>query len=201
VLSDAAFASVLTSTFQARLLLPQLKPPVIDNVQANRDNAAQADAKQAQQNADTRDANVRRADARQAAIQAAAQRAIAASVISAPQASKEAIRTDRIVDRLSISSVSEIAQETLVNQVSPSGGVQTKQTAAINRPLTTYSASDLAIAKQAAKANVDVLLASTPVAVNVPPAKTQHRVAVQQYNRNAAPSSTKTTSSGVNIRA
>ncbi len=126
MLSDAAFASALTSSYRANLLLPQLKPPVKDTARANRDAASRADAKQ-QQNADQRKADARNAAARQSAASAAraaegrrltrasqAQAAARANELrAAADTNRAAIQT---ADRVTLNSVSEIAQRTLAGQ-------------------------------------------------------------------------------------
>jgi len=207
VLSDAAFVSVLTSSYRANLLLPQLKPPVSDVSQANRDAVARADAQQARQNANNRQLSVnaaKRTDAQYLAT-ASLERAALLRIASRPVS-----KGPPQVDRVTISRVSEIAKETLANAVLssakgafvPAPEVRVAESAP---PKTHYSPRDIAVVQSAAPVAAPVLA----LVAGMPQSTISRRdIVAQQYRSNdALPASAAVSqgggsaSSGVNVRA
>jgi len=203
VLSDAALSSVLISSYRAKLLLPQLKPPVNTTSQVNRDAAARAED---QQNADKQQSavnNAKRIDAQNltaAALDRAAnlQRQIDSSPPPSPLPKRQPP-----ADRVTISRVSEIAPSTLANVSEPLEKAVPAEVvrAAISEAPKVYTPR--AVTKPAVVDESSVSLPPSSATI-----VSSNRVAVQQYQRNAFSSSSGgeasqqgSASSGVNVRA
>jgi len=200
VLSDAAFASVLTSSYRAKLLLPQLEPPVNTVSQVNRNAAARAEE---QQNADKRQSAVndaKRIDAQHLTAAALDRAAVLQRQLASAPLSKAPPPTDRVT----ISRVSEIAQQTLANvKASSEKGVLAEVVRAV-----ASEASKVYTPRTVARRTVVV-----EPAVALPPPTTatfasSNAIATRQYQRNASPLSSegggspqRSAASGVNVRA
>ncbi|MDX8413490.1 MAG: hypothetical protein R8J85_05325 [Mariprofundales bacterium] len=209
MLSDAALASVLINSYRAKLLLPQLKPPVNTVSQANRDAAARAED---QQNADKQQSavnNAKQADSQRltaAALDRAA--TLQRQIVSAP-----APKVQVSEDRVTISRVSEIAQQTLEDAQRPLQPSVVADFVPSEPPKVVYAPSD--VVKRTEPVEVLPSAPSTLVAKEVSPAVVtpSSAVAAQQYQRNAllasssslsvggGASTSGSASSGVSVRA